>query len=379
MQIIDVETIPVEIPLKETFFPSWLPGYPQNNNRFTLIKITTSEKIVGISAGVAFQNEGKILGNLLAPFLIGRDPFNIEEIISVLRNATYLGFRAWFVEAAMWDIIGKATGKPVYKLLGGCRDKVLAYCSTGEVRDVKRRIKDAQRIAKLGFKAIKLRFHNLDVNKDLEVAYAVREALGKDFGIIVDANQGWPVAGLAPYPKWDLNTAVHVAKELEKINVLWLEEPLYKHNYDGLIELRKKVNIPIAGGEMNSDLHEFYELVKMRCFDILQPDATLSTGIWNSRKVASFCEAANLKFSPHTWTNGIGLLINLHLMGAVPNCEWAEYPYEEPSWIPEFRDGILKEQIKIDKDGYLHLPQKPGLGIEIDEEKLKKYQVKQDI
>lgn len=375
MQIVNVEAIPIEIPLKEPFFPSWLPGYPQNHNRLTLIKVYTDEKITGYSAGVAFLNEGKMFGDLLAPFLIGRDPFAVEEIIPILRNATYLGFRVWFVEIALWDIIGKATKQPIYKLLGGARNKILAYASTGEVREAKRRVEDILHLKEKGFKAAKLRFHSLDYKKDLETAEKVREAVGEDFGLMVDGNQGWPVYGMAPFLKWDFKTALTIAKELKNLNCLWLEEPLYKHDYEHLKLLREKVDLPIAGGEMNADLHEFRDLINMRCFDILQPDATLCTGILNARKVAGMAEAAGIKFAPHTWTNGIGLAANLQIMGAVPNCEWAEYPIEYNSWVPEVRDGILTEPITVGKDGYIKIPDKPGLGIEIDEEKVKKFKV----
>ena len=124
---------------------------------------------------------------------------------------------------------------------------------------------------------------------------------------------------------------------------------------------------------MNADLHEFRELVEHQCVDILQPDATLSGGILMSKKIAALAEAHNLNFAPHTWTNGLGLAINLHVMGAVPNCEWAEWPYEPPGWTPQARDFLLKEPLHVADDGTIEIPQKPGLGVEIDEDALKEY------
>jgi L-alanine-DL-glutamate epimerase-like enolase superfamily enzyme len=373
MKITDVELWCVDYPLKHTFYPSWLPNYPQNSHRLTLIRINTDEGIKGISAAPAFYKEYKEIASLIAPFLFGRDPFNVEEIIRILRNATYLGLRLWFIEVALWDIIGKATNQPVYKLLGGFQNRIKAYASTGEVRDAKRRVEDVLRFKEEGFKAVKLRFHSLNIKDDLKTAEKVREAVGDEMEIMIDANQAWRVYGMGKFSEWTVKDAIFVAKELKNLDVKWLEEPLEKYNYAGLKELRESVDIPIAGGEMNSDIYEFRDLIKNRCYDIIQPDVTMSCGILNAKKIAGFAEMEHLQFCPHTWTNGIGLAANLQIMGAVNNCYYAEFPYEIPAWTPEVRDFLLKEYIKIEKDGYINIPDKPGIGVEIDEDKLKKY------
>ncbi|HIC95714.1 TPA: mandelate racemase/muconate lactonizing enzyme family protein, partial [Candidatus Bipolaricaulota bacterium] len=321
MRITAVEVKLLEYELDEPFYPAWLPGYPQTFNRLNLVILETDEGITGYSAGPAFGEEAAKLGELVAPFLVGRDPFNVEEIVNILRTATYLGQRIWYIEPALWDIIGKAAGQPVYRLLGGYRDRIKAYASTGELRGVEERLEYVQEVRAMGFQAVKLRFHSPDWRDDLEVARAVRERF-PDMGIMVDANMGWRVAGMGEAPKWDLATAVRVARELEELGALWLEEPLDKHDYQGYRLLRQRVNIPLAGGEMNQDLHEFRELVCQGCLDILQPDATLSGGILMARKIAGLAEAHNLEFAPHTWTNGLGLAINLQVMGAVSGCEW---------------------------------------------------------
>lgn len=373
MKITDIELYIVDYPLKHTFYPSWIPGYPQNSHRLTFVRVHTDEGICGISAAPAFYKEYKEVSSLIAPFLFGRDPFNVEEIIRILRNATFLGLRLWFIEVALWDIIGKATNKPVYKLLGGYQDRIKAYASTGEVRSPEKRVEDVLRLKEEGFKAVKLRFHSLNLKDDLKVVEKVREKVGDEMEIMVDANQAWRVYGLGKFYPWTLKDAIFVAKELENLKVKWLEEPLEKYDYAGLKELKKRVNIPIAGGEMNSDIYEFRDLIKKRCYDIIQPDVTISCGILNAKKIAGMCEVEGLQFCPHTWTNGIGLAANLQIMGAVNNCDYCEYPYEIPGWTPEVRDFLLKEPIRIDKDGYIKIPDKPGIGIEIDEEKLKKY------
>jgi L-alanine-DL-glutamate epimerase-like enolase superfamily enzyme len=113
--------------------------------------------------------------------------------------------------------------------------------------------------------------------------------------------------------------------------------------------------------------------VENRCLDILQPDATFVGGISTSMKIAALAEANGLGIAPHTWSNGIGLLINMHVMAASPNSEFCEFPYDLPGWTIEARDGILAENIDIDSEGFVHMPEEPGLGIVIDEDKLAKY------
>jgi len=364
MRIAKVEVKLLEHQLEKPFFPVWLPGYPQTVHRVNLVILETDEGIKGYSAGPAFGAEASKLGELLAPFLVGRDPFNVEEIVQILRSATYLGQRLWYVEPALWDIIGKACNQPIYKLLGGRRSRIKAYASTGELRGIEERLKYVEEVRKMGIKAVKLRFHSQDFREDLKVARAVRENF-PEIELMVDANMGWRVAGMGEAPRWDLATATRVAEELSELGVLWLEEPLDKNDYRGYRLLRRKVSIKLAGGEMNSDLHEFRELVRQECLDILQPDVTLSGGILMGVKIAALAEAHNLGFAPHTWTNGLGLAANLQLMGAVAECEWAEWPYEPPGWTVEARDFLLKEPIKVDDDGTIPIPQRPGLGVEL--------------
>lgn len=374
MHIKDLEMYSVSVPLPGAFYPSWIPGYPQTSNTMTLVRVKTNDPgIEGISAAPALGAEGAGVRELLLPFVMGRDPFNVEQMARTLRNATFLGHRLWFIEVALWDIIGKACGQPVYKLLGGFRDKIPAYASTGEVRPAKQRVKDVLALREQGFRAVKLRFHSETLEKDLAVLREVRDAVGDGMEIMVDANQGWKVTGLGGFLEWDLKTALRAAREMEKLNVRWLEEPLGKNDYRGLAELRRSTSVPIAGGEMNADLHEFRELIENGCLDIVQPDACLSGGILNSIKVAGMAQAHDLQFSPHTWTNGIGLAANLQVMGAVHNCPYCEYPVEPPGWTPEARDAVLSEPIRVDSKGFVAIPQKPGLGIELNEDIIKKH------
>jgi len=371
MKIVDAEAYVCHIPLAEPFYPTWIPGVPSMNNSFLLVRIVTDEGLDGFAAAPAFLGELRGVPELLKIFLVERDPFQVEHFVKVFRSAKAIGIRAWFMEIALWDIIGKAAGQPVYRLLGGVRDKVLAYASTGELRDPARRADDALAIKEMGFKAIKLRIKNMEMKHDVAVVSAVRDAVGPDMEIMVDANQAWPIHGFADYPTWDLKRAMATAKEFEQLGVNWLEEPLGMYDYDGLTALTASTTINISGGELNNDLFDFRELINRRCYDVIQPDVTLACGILNGKKIAGMAEAAGLTVNPHTWTNGIGFAANLQLMGAIPNCTYCEFPYDPPGWTPEGRDAMLASPFGIDDEGFVRIPDAPGLGIEVDMEKVR--------
>jgi D-galactarolactone cycloisomerase len=356
-------------PLPETFSPSWLPGFPLSTNGCAIVRLQTDEGLEGVSAGVLLADEAKGAVNVLRAVLTGRDPTNIDDIFKLLRSsARVLGIRAWHVEPACWDLIGKAAGMPVWRLLGGAASRIRAYASTGELREPARRVEDVQALKQQGFSAAKLRIRWPTVEEDVALVRAVREAL-PDMTLMVDANQGWRVHGFGEYPEWDLARAVRTARALEELDVTWLEEPLDQHDYRGYAALRSKSTVPLAGGELLSDLHGFRDLIEHRAVDVLQPDATLTGGIHMATRVAAMAEAAGLGFAPHTWTNGIGLLVNLQVMGAV-GADWCEFPIDPPGWTPEARDAMLAAPIAIDPDGYVTLPDRPGLGIELDEERI---------
>jgi L-alanine-DL-glutamate epimerase-like enolase superfamily enzyme len=370
MKITGVRVNLCHFPLPEMFSPSWLPGFPQMTNGCAIYRLQTDEGLEGVTAGPLIADEAKGLVNLLRLVLIGRDPTQVEDIFKLLRSATRaLGLRAWHLEPACWDLIGKAAGQPVWRLLGGARQRIRAYASTGELREPARRVDDVLALREQGFTAVKLRVRWPTIEQDVALVTAVREAV-PDMAIMVDANQGWRVHGFAEYPEWDLSRAVRTARALEELNVTWLEEPLDQFDYRGYADLRGRTTVPLAAGEMLSDLHGFRDMVEHRAVDILQPDAVLTGGILMARKVSAMAEAAGMGFAPHTWTNGIGLRINLQVMGSVPNAEWCEYPIDPPGWTVDARDAMLAEPVPIDPDGYVTLPESAGLGIELDEERI---------
>jgi L-alanine-DL-glutamate epimerase-like enolase superfamily enzyme len=187
--------------------------------------------------------------------------------------------------------------------------------------------------------------------------------------IMVDANQGWRV-DLFDDVRWDFKRALRTAKAYEEFDLTWLEEPLDQHDYAGYARLRSATTTPIAGGEMLSDMHGFRDHLVHGGLDFVQPDVVFSGGIWMSRKIAAMAEAFDVGFAPHTWTNGLGFAANLQVMAAAPNGGWCEFPYDPPGWVPEARDFMLAEPFRVDGDGNVVVPDRPGLGIELDVEKI---------
>jgi L-alanine-DL-glutamate epimerase-like enolase superfamily enzyme len=259
-------------------------------------------------------------------------------------------------------------------LLGGSDKPVPVYWSTGEVCNPKHHANIVNQAQKEGYKSVKLRVHAKTLDEDIKVIKEIRDLVGKEYSIGIDANQGWPVTIVDQIPNWDIDRAGKFIEGIQDMNIDWLEEPLYKNSYEDLASLREKSPIKIAGCEVNSGWHEARMMLHFKSLDVYQPDVTFF-GIQDALKVLEVTKKEKLGFSPHTWTNGIGLLTNMHIY-SLTNREFPlEFPYEPGSWTPEFRDGILQSPI-IPKDGYLELPHEPGLGVQLDWDKVKKFGTK---
>ncbi|MEJ2166872.1 MAG: mandelate racemase/muconate lactonizing enzyme family protein [Desulfobacterales bacterium] len=373
MKITAIELYHVSVPLREIFWPTWIPGYPQTHNRFTLIKIITDEGLEGYAAGAAMGRERQGLGDLLGGYLMGADPRDIDRIQSLLKQAGFLGWRNFWIEPACWDIIGKAAGKPVYEVLGGRARPVAVYLSTGEMHTPEKRLEELLAMQERGFKTAKLRVKNAELKEDIRHIAAIRKGLGDKMVLGVDANQGWLVSIVDRLPAWDLARASEFAAACGDNGIEWLEEPLDSRDYEGNAALKKMAAVKIAGAELNYGWDEIKIMFEKDCYDIYQPDATFAGGIAQVRRVMEMCRRKERLFSPHTWTNGIGFYINWNMVLADPDNQLPlEYPLEEPSWIPEFREGII-DPIIPDKDGLLQPFTAPGLGFKINQDQLRKY------
>ncbi len=293
MRITRIRSQVVDLPLPAPFHPAWARGRNQTNVLLVLVSVETDAGLIGYSAAHAGLEAAITVERFISPYWIGQDPTSVEPLSAVLRDAEILGPPAYFMEIALWDIIGKQAGLPVYKLWGGAQNHVAAYCATAELRSPEQRVEDIHLMLDQGYRAVKLRFHHDDVRWDLKVVEAIRKAVGNRIEIMIDANQAGIEPGLSAHRIWGFQRALAVARELEQLEVLWLEEPLPRYDYAGLARLRERLDrIKIAGGEDNHGIHEFKLLVDRGCFDILQPDALLSEGIFQLRKVAAMAEAA---------------------------------------------------------------------------------------
>lgn len=370
-----IELYHVRIPLDEPFYPSWIPGYPQTENRFDLVRITTESGVEGFSAGPAISVERKGLGHLISPYLIDMDAANIDLMQQRLREVAYLGLRCHWIEPAFWDIKGKLANKPVFELLGAQNRKVDLYASTGEVKSPEARVAEVQRRYEEGFRSVKLRVHDFDVQKDIQQVEAVAKAMGDKMKIGVDVNQGWRVTIVNNAPLWDLERAKYFADACADLGISWIEEPLPMDDYDAQAALAAYSKVPVSGGELHtSGLPELKMMIERRCYHIFQPDAIMAGGISQVMEVARLCRKNDLIYTPHTWTNGIGFAVNLQLMIAsgFADAKPLEYPINPPSWVIEKRDGLLVEPYRH-TNGTITPPDRPGLGFEIDEKALRKF------
>ena len=342
----------------------------------TVVEVETEEGVTGITAAEAGLEAAVSIDRFVTPHLLGQDAARPERLTAILRDAEVLGSPVYCVEIALWDIAAKLAGLPVSKMWGRFTDRVPAYCATGEVRSAAQRLEDCQRILADGFKAFKLRFHSEDPRDDIAVVEALRRDLGERPVILVDANQAGVLPGLGGHRQWTFRTAFEVARELERLGVVWLEEPLPRHDHLGLRRLRDRLGtLQLAGGENNHGIHEFEALIDGGCYDVLQPDAVLSEGVYQLRKIAAMAEAAGLLLAPHTWTHGIGLLANLHLVASIPNASWFEFPHEPPGWPSDALSQMLVSKPWIDSDGCLAVPDAPGFGFVLDEDLVERHTV----
>ncbi len=365
MRITSVRQHHVENSLDGAYRPTWIPGYPQATNEGEVIEIETDEGIVGYAASPSFAG-GIEYEEQLSLFLVGKDPHNLREIRRGLRTFDLLGPRPWHIEMALWDIIGKDAGKPVYELLGGEGREIPVYASTGEHKEVEDRVEYVEERVSEGFEAVKLRFGRDRIEDDLRVAHRVRDDF-PDLTLMVDANMGWKARVVDEGRTWTFSEATRVARELDALGVEWLEEPLDRHDYAGYARLRDKTDIDIAGGEFTDGVHELRELLRQNALDIVQPDCSIACGLGQAKSIADEAERAGARYTPHSWTNGLGLVANLHIAAAT-DARWFEYPYEPP-FVPEARDFFLAEAVEHE-NGEISPPDAPGLGVEINEDEL---------
>ncbi len=236
--------------------------------------------IVRSDAGLEGYASGDALPDaaLLERLLVGLDPLRPEVVREVCETVDFHGGRPWTAEVATWDLAGRALGEPLWRLLGGRSERLLAYASSGEPVDAGERARRVAALSERGVRAVKLRFHHRDWRRDVELVERVRDAVGADVELMVDANQGWRMPGDRE-DRWDVATASQCARALEPLGVYWLEEPLRTDDVDGYATLRRRTSLRIAAGELVRGAFEARDLIVRGGVDVVQPDAVLAGGI----------------------------------------------------------------------------------------------------
>jgi D-galactarolactone cycloisomerase len=368
MKITAIRARRLRAELDPPFRAAWDP-VPRRTFGATLVYVETDEGLVGVGSGDTMDGFEPF-----ADLFIGKDPLAISRHVRTLETISFHAGRYWPLEAALWDIIGQVCGQPVAVLFGGSADRLPAYASCGELKPPEARAESALALRDEGFRALKIRIQPHDIAAGIAAVAAVRKAAGDSMDILVDLNQAWRMAGDIT-PSLDFATVRSAVEELRNLDVLWLEEPLPLRDTRRLHDLRLSTGIRIAGGEMTRTLDELLGYLAADALDVYQPDVVLAVGMSRARLVAELALARNRWFSPHTWTNGLGVLANLHVAAGVGGGPYLEFPYDPPGWTVERRDFFLAEQIRIDDAGCMVVPDRPGLGVVLDEDVIRHCEV----
>jgi len=339
----------------------------RNTRSTTLVQVETDDGVSGIGS---CSGNGElieiIIEKVLKPLLVGMDPTAIEDIWD---RAYMRGGHKEFgtrgigivalsgVDIALWDILGKVRGLPVYQLLGGkYRDKVPVYATALYPEEPSKVARRARGFADQGFHGVKIKV-GFDLDQDIRIVRAVRQELGKDFIIMTDANQGYSV-----------DVALKASDAFAECGAFWLEEPLFVEDIEGHAILREKGKTPIAVGENLHTRYAFENFIVRQAVDFIQPDVARAGGISEIKKITALAAKHKVPVSFHTWGDGVALAASVHLSAALRDCIVMELDY---TYNP-LREELLREPFKV-QEGYLIPPEKPGLGIELSQDALRKF------
>jgi len=371
MKITSVEAIPLEAPLEKPVSRA-RQIVPLKARRSLLVRLTTDEGLTGLGEGltpVAPEAAAAVVERVLKPFLIGRDPLDSEPIWEKLyatnssrgysRGYQMIAISA--VDIALWDLKGRILGQPVCRLLGGSfLDRIPVYATGLMIEEEPRAILDqAEEYYDQGFRAMKLKIGQ-DEAQDLETVRNLRRALGPEVKIMVDANGAY-----------DSSTALRIGRRLQELDIFWFEEPTPPEDLAGLARVRAGLDLYVAAGECEYTRFGFRELFLKEAVDVCQPDVARAGGITECRRIAALAQAFNVRYAPHAWGGAVCLAATVHLAASLPNfliCELDRVPNP-------LRDELTLERPDF-RDGFLHLPARPGLGLTLDEGALERYRLR---
>lgn len=367
MKIRDIEVINLrfEYPPERRFHYA---GGTCTGRLTSLIKVYTDEGVVGLGSVYSHPDLVRtIIEGQLRPLLVGADPLEIESCWQRCYALTrWYGRKGAAVSAlggidiALWDIRGKVEGKRICDLLGQARESVSAYASGLLWKREAAELKDeAQSHLRQGFRGVKMRLGK-DRTYDLAALEAVREAIGPKVRLMVDGNA-----------RYSLGEARAMAAAWLASGVFWLEEPFAPERPEAFRALRPSIpGIPLAAGENEFGRQGFKELIDGGVVDIAQPDCCRCGGLTEALRIASDAAERNVKIAPHTWSDAVALAANMHLVAATPHALTVEVDQTGNPFI----EALLVEKLRI-AEGRVELPQGPGLGIELNQDTLRKYTV----
>jgi len=361
MRITEMETALVELPLAE---PLRTAIHQINSVCCFLLTLKTDEGLIGEGYGFSFHMDRlraiRDFTLSLKPMVLGHDPHNTEKLWSdLLRGLNFYGQAGMAILAinpidlACWDLVGKAANAPLYRLFGACRDRIPAYASGGLwlSADCDQLKREAECFLAQNFKAMKLRLGSKRWQDDIARVEAVREAIGPDIALMVDANQGL-----------DPSRALKLGRELQKFDLVWFEEPLATWCDDGHRALATALDVPLASGETEYLAQGIRRMAEHAGIDIYMPDLQRMGGYTEMRRVTQYLAVKDLPVSPHIFSEH-----SLHICGSSPNATWLEHM---PWFAPLFRESMV-----IDVEGMIAMPQGPGIGFTFAPDKFDKYRV----
>jgi D-galactarolactone cycloisomerase len=377
MKITDIKTYIVSQKLGEKSFCYSQAWY--NTRTIMVLEIVTDDGLSGWGEafGNAFINQA-VIENAYKARLIDQNVFDTEKIWDELYNSLRdNGQKGSCIEAlsavdnALWDLKGKYTHLPVYTLLGGARRKRIIPYATGLYhtdlnQDPKTLVAEAVRYVEAGFKALKMKT-GFGVEDDIKMVAAVRKAIGADIKLMVDPNHAY-----------NASSAIRMAKGIEPYDILWIEEPVVPEDIKGYKEVKAATSIAISGGEAEFTAYGFKRFIDERAVDILQPDCCITGGLTAFRRIMTLAKIENIQCYPHVWGSGIAVAVGLNAAFAMPDFPEALKPEEVYFELDRteniFREKLNKNKLVI-KDGYIDLPEFEGLGVDIDRDLIKEYQV----
>lgn len=370
MKITAVKTFLLKHPMSKPTGPA---NYYYRTRTTLIIKLETDEGIVGWGETVAFAGIREVIEQQYGAILIGRDPVAHRPLWRELWGQNFgNGVALGGVDIALDDLRGKALNLPVAELYGGrLRPRVMAYASAMNYIEGENPAdyypREAAALVEKGFRALKMRIGGQTIPQDLAAIKAVRKVVGPDIKLMGDGNGTYA-----------LGSAMRMGRELEQQDFYWFEEPLPQctPDYPSYEVLAAKLDIPIAACEGLTSRGRFKEALNRRVCDIVQPDVALAGGIGEVLFVAEMAKLWGIPCMPHCWAGGIVIAASTHLISLLPDSSWGRAP--EPPMLEldhvenPFREDLLVTPLEI-KDGMVTVPTKPGLGVEVDEEKLKYY------